>query len=214
MSKIYFAIVLSLIKIKSLLWIIFYRIFGAKIAFSTRFEKKPFILGYLNNVTIGEKCSIHERVKMVVNKEGNIYIGNNTLISTNCNINAGVGNIYIGNNTMIAANSYIINNDHQIYENLSPKLSGHITRDIIIEDNVWIGANCIILKGVKIGEGAIIGAGSIVTKNVSPYSVNIGNPCKNIKFRFNKDILIEKLVSEGISYERIHNAILREMEVD
>lgn len=115
---------------------------------------------------------------------------------------------------MIAANSYIINNDHDIYGNLSPKLSGHVTRDIIIGDNVWIGANCIILKGVKIGEGAIIGAGSVVTKDIKPYSINVGNPCKNIKFRFKKEVLIEKLLNDGISYEIINNVILKEMDVD
>lgn len=151
---------------------------------------------------------------MLVNKEGEINIGNNTLISTNCNINAGVGKISIGDNVMIAANSYIVNNDHEIYENLSPKLSGHITRDIVIEDNVWIGANCIILKGVKIHEGAIIGAGSIVTKDVNPYSVNVGNPCKTIKYRYNKDTLIEKLINDGASYEKINNIILKEVGVD
>lgn len=214
MSKLYFAIVLSLIKLKSLILIAFYRFFGAKISFTAQFITKPSILGYLNNIIIGERSSIHERVKILVNKEGLISIGNNTLISTNCNINSGVGEIHIGNNVMIAANSYIINNDHNIYENLSPKLSGHITRNIVIEDNVWIGANCIVLKGVKIGEGAIIGAGSIVTKNVKPYSINVGNPCKFIKFRFDKDELIKKLLNDGVTYERINNDILSEMDVD
>lgn len=214
MSKLYFAMVLGLIKIKSLIWITFFKIFGVKISFSTQFIKKPFILGYLNNISIGKKCSIHENVKILVNKEGKINIGNNTLISTNCNINAGVGKITIGDNVMIAANSYIINNDHEIYQNLSPKLSGHITRNIIIEDNVWIGANCVILKGVKIGEGAIIGAGSIVTKDIKPYSINVGNPCKMIKFRFDKEKLVEKLINDGASYEKINNVILKEMKVD
>lgn len=54
MSKLYFAIVLSLIKIKSLIWIVFFRIFGANISFSTQFIKKPFILGYLKNINIGK----------------------------------------------------------------------------------------------------------------------------------------------------------------
>jgi acetyltransferase-like isoleucine patch superfamily enzyme len=53
--------------------------------------------------------------------------------------------------------------------------------DIIIEDKVWIGFNVIILKGVKIGEGAVIGAGSVVTKDVPPYHIVAGNPAKIIK---------------------------------
>ena len=54
-------------------------------------------------------------------------------------------------------------------------------KEIIIEDDVWIGFNSIILKGVKIGRGAIIGAGSIVTKDVEPWTLNVGNPIKAIK---------------------------------
>jgi acetyltransferase-like isoleucine patch superfamily enzyme len=56
-------------------------------------------------------------------------------------------------------------------------------RPIIIEDDVWIGACAIILKGVTIGEGAIVAAGSVVTKNVEPYSLVGGNPAKLIKYR-------------------------------
>jgi acetyltransferase-like isoleucine patch superfamily enzyme len=53
----------------------------------------------------------------------------------------------------------------------------------IIEDNVWIGANCIIMKGITIGEGSVIGAGSIVTKDIPPYSIAVGVPAKVIKNR-------------------------------
>lgn len=63
---------------------------------------------------------------------------------------------------------------------------------IIIEDDVWIGARSIILSGVRIGKGAVIGAGSVVTKDVDPYSIVAGNPAKLIKYRFDKD-LIDKL---------------------
>ena len=62
--------------------------------------------------------------------------------------------------------------------------------DPIIEDNVWIGANCIIMKGVIIGEGSIIGANSVVTKDIPAYSIAVGSPAKVIKNRkkeFNLD---------------------------
>lgn len=55
-------------------------------------------------------------------------------------------------------------------------------KPIIISENVFIGARCIILKGVSIGAGAIIGAGSVVTKSVPPYSVWAGNPARLIKY--------------------------------
>ena len=64
---------------------------------------------------------------------------------------------------------------------------------VVIEDDVWIGANSIVLPGVKIGKGAIIGAGAVVTKNVQPYAVLGGVPARVIKYRFNEN-LISKLI--------------------
>ena len=65
--------------------------------------------------------------------------------------------------------------------------------NIVVNDDVWIGENAIILSGVEIGQGAIIGAGSIVTKNVPAYSIVAGNPAKIIKYRFEPEI-IKKLL--------------------
>ena len=65
--------------------------------------------------------------------------------------------------------------------------------DIIVKDDVWIATNSIILSGVTIGQGAIVGAGSVVTKDVPPYAIVAGNPAKVIKYRFEPEI-IEKLV--------------------
>ena len=70
------------------------------------------------------------------------------------------------------------------------KFSGSQT---IIGNDVWIGCNTIVLSGVTIGDGAIIGAGSIVTKDVPPFAVVIGAPAKIVKYRFEKNI-IEKLM--------------------
>ncbi|EGT3617197.1 CatB-related O-acetyltransferase [Clostridium perfringens] len=64
--------------------------------------------------------------------------------------------------------------------------------EIVIGDDVWIGMNSIIISGVSIGKGAVIAAGSVVTKDVEPYSIVGGNPCKLIKYRFDKE-LIEKV---------------------
>ncbi len=60
-------------------------------------------------------------------------------------------------------------------------------------NDVWVGANSVILRGVNIGDGVVIGAGSIVTKSVPPYAIVVGNPAKIIKFRFSEDI-IERLL--------------------
>lgn len=209
MSKVYFALHLLNQSIKSVILTIIFRIFGCKIGKKNKFYSKPIIRGYLNKITIGNRCYFDDKVKIVINKEGNLDIGNNTLFSSNVNINAGVGNIKIGSNIMVAANSYIINGDHNYSDELSVRNSNHVTKDILIEDNVWIGANCLILKGVTIGEGAIIGAGSVVIKDIPPYSVCVGSPCKFIKNRFKGDILIKKLKENGYSQEMIDKIINR-----
>lgn len=213
MSKVYLIIRTIYVKIKSMMIMNFLRMWGLKVGKGTMFWNKPTISGYLNKISIGENCCIDERVRIIVNKEGSLKIGDNTLVSANVNINAGVGNITIGSNTMVAANCYIINNDHDVYDALSVRNSGHITNDIVIEDNVWVAANVTILKGVTVGEGAIIGSGSIVTKDVKPYSINFGTPCKLQKFRFGKDELVEKLTVAGYTNEKINNLICEKMEM-
>lgn len=72
---------------------------------------------------------------------------------------------------------------------------GHPTSkgNIIIENDVWIGSKSTILSGVKIHNGAVVGAGSVVTKNVPPYSIVAGNPARVVKYRFSSDI-VEKLL--------------------
>ena len=70
---------------------------------------------------------------------------------------------------------------------------------VIIEDDVWLGANVVVLPNVKIGKGAIIGANAVVTKNVAPYSIMGGVPAKFIKYRFSSDDIVE---AEQNSFEQ------------
>ena len=65
--------------------------------------------------------------------------------------------------------------------------------DISIENDVWVGATSTIMSGVKISNGAVIGGGSVVTKDVPPYAIVVGNPAKVVKYRFNEE-QIDKLL--------------------
>lgn len=76
----------------------------------------------------------------------------------------------------------------------------------IIEDNVWIGANCIIMKGVVIGEGSVIGANSVVTKDIPPYSIAVGMPAKVIKNR-KEEFDIEDIKLKNMTTDEIINYI-------
>lgn len=78
--------------------------------------------------------------------------------------------------------------------------------NIIVDDDVWIGHGSIILSGVHIGQGAVIGAGSVVTKDVSPYAVVGGNPVKVIKYRFDKEIIDELLKTD---YSKMNDDVIK-----
>lgn len=111
-----------------------------------------------------------------------VSIGKNTVIGAKSIIN---GPIEIGNDVMIAPEVWIMTISH-ITERVDipmKKQGSTSPKRVKIGNDVWIGARTIILPGVEIGEGSIIGAGSIVTKDVKPYSVVAGAPAKFIKSR-------------------------------
>jgi maltose O-acetyltransferase len=108
----------------------------------------------------------------------NFEIGYNSVINTNCKLD-NRGNIYIGNNVSISTDSIILTSDHDIS---TSNLEGR-KRKVIIEDFVWIGTRAMILPGVVIHKGGIIGASSVITKDVQSYNVVSGIPGKFIKKR-------------------------------
>ena len=124
----------------------------------------------------------------------NIEIGDDVYIGANAVFQSSYGKIKIGSHVMFGPGVHIHGGNHKIYE--IGVLMKHATKKmpgddgiIIIEDDCWIGANSLILANVTIGKGSVIGAGSIVTKNVPPYSVYTGVPSQRIRSRFTKDEL-------------------------
>ena len=114
-----------------------------------------------------------------------IEIGSNVFISHDVDILAkNKKRVIIGDNCLIAQNVLITTSEHGMIKNGKPmRLQKEIDKDVIIESDVWIGAKAIILPGVTIHKGAVIGAGAVVTKNVSPYAIMGGVPAKLIKYR-------------------------------
>lgn len=76
---------------------------------------------------------------------------------------------------------------------------------IVVEDDVWIGTDSLILSGVTLGKGAVIGAGSVVTKDIPPYAVAAGNPAAVVRYRFQEDVI--KLL-EDINYFKVDNKFI------
>ena len=127
-----------------------------------------------------------------------IKYGKNFTTGTGCRIEAykfdgKVPNLEIGDNVLIASKVYITDLNHGNYSGKEQSNPQEIakerkiyTKPVKIENNVWIGENVSILPGVEIGENAILGANSVVTKNVPKNSIVVGNPAKIIKV-YNKN---------------------------
>lgn len=111
-----------------------------------------------------------------------IKLGNGSGIGANCSIPNGVT---IGENCMLGIDILMFTNEHR-HDDLSIPMGRQgrtATEPILIGNDVWIGSRSLIMKGVHIGDGAIIAAGSVVTKDVPPYEIWGGNPAKFLKSR-------------------------------
>ena len=100
----------------------------------------------------------------------------------------------IGNKVILGPNVTIMGGDHNyrwVGKYMYDVKEGGTDLPVVIQDDVWIGADVVILKGVMLGKGSIVGAGSVVTKNVPCYAVVAGNPAKIIKMRFSPNEQIE-----------------------
>ena len=146
---------------------------SSKIRHSVRLDVLPFNKFSLgNSSTIEDFCTINNGV-------GDVIIGDRTLIGMS---NTIIGPITIGNNVIFAQNIVASALNHQYRDVAVPIVNQPIlTAPIIIEDDCWIAANAVITAGVTIGKHSVIAAAAVVTKNIPPYSVAVGNPAKVIK---------------------------------
>ena len=118
---------------------------------------------------------------------GTVTINQNTFLGEYVTI-YGHGGVTIGSNTLIAMHTCIVSSNHTIpADNELIRSKPDILLPVIIGSDVWIGAGCKILGGVTIGDGCVVGAGSVVTKSLPPYSVSVGTPAKVIKYREHND---------------------------
>lgn len=149
------------------------------------------------SVTLRGKNTFFQSRKGAINIDKNVAIGPNVKICAGFNgiirIDEGVGvydnthidiqdKLEIGKHTLIAPFCYIADYDHNTSMKNKPIIEqGYLRKPIIIGNNVWIGVRSVILKGVKIGDNSIIGAGSVVTRDIPPNSIAVGNPARVIR---------------------------------
>ena len=148
-------------------------------------NSKISITGSNNRLIIAKNTKIRE---VVINIRGNncvIKIGENTTFGGARIVNVGIDNsIHIGKNCLFSDHIEIWASDtHSIFNNEALMINHE--KPIVIEDSVWVGSRVIILKGVTVGQGSVIGMGSMVTKDIEPYTINVGNPSKKVKESIN-----------------------------
>lgn len=148
----------------------------------------------------GKNATIRRRTRMDVVPFNRFEIGHYSTIEDFCTVNNGVGDVIIGNGSRVGIGNVIIGpvriGDHVIfaqnivasglnhgYEDITMPIDHQkvSTAPIVVEDECWIGANAVLTAGVTIGKHSVIAAGAVVTKDVPPYSVAVGNPARVIK---------------------------------
>jgi acetyltransferase-like isoleucine patch superfamily enzyme len=118
----------------------------------------PFVINHTEKVSIGKDCSIAAYLHVW-----------------------GGGGVTIGARVLIASHVSLISETHDY--NIHPMTKSLTCNEVVIEDDVWIGSHAIIMPGVRIGRGAVIGAGAIVTKDVKPLAIVVGVPAQQINKR-------------------------------
>jgi len=132
-------------------------------------------------ITVGDRVAFRDDVYLGGN--GKLIIGSYTAINAGCLITA-MERVEIGSNVMLAPRVYILDVDHSFDRRDIPiAQQGYKVQPVVIEDDVWVGAGAVITKGVRIGRGAIIGANSVVTRDVPQYAIAAGVPARVIKVR-------------------------------
>ena len=163
-----------------------------------RLIRLPFDIRNSNSIVIGKgfTCGFGCRLEAypLQADEKVLFFGDNIEINDYVHISAGK-KVTIGNNVLIASKVFIsdinhgnYNTDNQDSPLIAPNCRKLSTSPVVIKDNVWLGEGVCVMAGVTIGFGSIIGASSVVTKDIPDYSIAVGSPAKVVKeFNFEKN---------------------------
>ncbi len=184
--------------LKSKIYVLDLRLQGATVPWSTVIAGRVIVsdaqlLTVFSNVSIGKQVRITtelSRVQIGENTQlsnnvsldamgGGISIGSNVLINTFTIITAWSG-VTIGDDVLVAPFCHITDRNHGVCKNKLIRDQSGISRPIYVNDDVWIGSSCVILQGVQIGNGAVVGANSVVNKSIDNYTIVAGTPARMI----------------------------------
>lgn len=140
-------------------------------------------------VKIGKRSRLHQEIIIETGAGGGIYIGDDTHIQPRCQFSAYKGNIKIGSDVQIAPFCAFYPYNHEFNSDSTIRDQSLTTKGgIVIEDDAWLGVGTTVLDGVRIGKGAVVGAGSIVSHSISSHSIAAGTPARVINTRKAKSL--------------------------
>ena len=131
---------------------------------------------FCKNVTVEGNC------RFVAARSGLLEIGEGSIVATGAIFNGGE-NLIIGKKCIVGPRCSINANEHVFLRDTPVREAGFVHEPVIIEDDCWLSANVVVVKGVTLAKGSIVGAGSVVTKNTDRYSINVGAPARKIAER-------------------------------
>jgi acetyltransferase-like isoleucine patch superfamily enzyme len=164
-----------------------------QLAYKRRFKKlgenifwrDGILIQGFSQIEIGDNTAMMKGGYLYANDSGILKIGKRCSFNHNVLLGAAGGEIEIGDNVLIGPNTVLRASDHNFSDIKTPiRDQGHSSEKIKIGDDVWIASNVVVTAGVTIGKGCIVGAGSVVVKDLPEYYICAGIPAKPLKKRF------------------------------
>jgi acetyltransferase-like isoleucine patch superfamily enzyme len=168
------------------LYVLWLRFYGVHVGTGCRFRGFIRVHGDPRRVRIGDGCSIHAGVTLWTHDygpgHGRIVLGRRVTCLRGVTFNSWE-RIEVGDDAAFGDGCYVQDNDHGTEPGVPVMRQPSHGSPIAIGDDVWFGARCIVLKGVRVGDHTIVGAGSVVVKSLPGDSVAVGVPCRVVKAR-------------------------------
>ncbi len=170
----------------SVVYTLWLRACGVRVGRGVRFAGRIHVIGDPRRITIGDGCSLHRGVTLWTHAfgsgRGEIVLGRRITMLHNVTLNSWE-RIEVGDESAFGDGCYVQDNDHGMEPGTPIMRQPCHGAPITIGSDVWFGARCMVLKGVSVGDGTVVGGGSVVVKSLPAGVVAVGVPCRPIKRR-------------------------------
>jgi acetyltransferase-like isoleucine patch superfamily enzyme len=144
-------------------------------------ERGNILIERGGTIAVGDHTAIMQNAEIVVEEDARLAIGSSVYVGASCNLRCG-SSITIGDGVRLAQFVSLVDSNYEFKRRDAP-IGNSVPGFIVIGAGAWLGAQVVVLPNVTIGEGAVVGAGSIVTRDVAPYTIVVGNPAHVVGVR-------------------------------